>query len=184
MPDSTFQRFAGVFREAFRPPRPYTGDNDDDWLVSRVWSDYVRDWLQREFRAEVGALPAGRSNAALWFQDSTQPGPDVALAWMWDNNKVWRSFAASAFEALFLVRATAVVGLVQTRVDGTRGNEQAIESLHRIRSTYARHAGAVRSAGVIEIRRVAQRIDGVSFACFAHDFAAERVDRLNTLEFS
>lgn len=168
------------FETDFRPPTPYRGQIGDNWLVSGVWSEYMRGWLRGKFQIELEyAVGDGRRlDAALWLAGN-RGTMDIALEWEWDNNKVHRHFPTGDFRKVLEVNALCGVAIIHTRADKKRGPGQADETLYRILAMYKSHRLDTRPVGVIEIRRVAHHRDFVEFEPTCLD-----VDSGRTIKFS
>src|SRR5579864_6309253 len=79
-------------------------------------------------------------DAALWCR-TTYAAPvndkmDIALEWEWDNNKVFGQFPFGDFRKLLEVDAACGLAIIQTRVDGRRGDAQAEETLERLCTSF------------------------------------------------
>lgn len=163
--------FFRLFSQTFNPPTPYRGVSGTNWLISRVWSDYMRTWLREHFSTRLEyPVRNRRLDAALRFgtgagDQSRTLAMDFALEWEWDDKRVYREFAFGDFKKLLEVPAQCGIAIVQTRIDGRRGpTRMAAESLARIRESVASRSDD-RPVGVIEIRRIACGRGQVEFAC-------------------
>jgi hypothetical protein len=165
--------FIRDFRASFSPPRPYRGKAGQSWLVSRVWTERMKDWLTDHYQVtfELPIPERRRLDAALWCRDTNQKKDqiDIAVEWEWDNNKVDKDFLCGDFRKLFEVEAKCGLALVQTRVDGSRGMAQAERIIKNLQGCYVDLREASESIAVIEVRRVANERSRVNFICTAYD---------------
>ena len=169
-PEQILTGFIRAFEGTFRPPIPYRGQSGSTWLVSRVWSTYLKAWLSERYVARFES-PAGnrrRLDAALWAGTRHSELMDLALEWEWDNDKVHRKFPVGDFTKVLAADAACGLAIVQTRVDGSRGARQADETLQLLRESYCAHRRDDRPIGVIEIRRVHHSAHRVEFASTIH----------------
>src|SRR5436305_12476753 len=113
--------FIRDFRASFSPPRPYRGKAGQSWLVSRVWTERIKDWLTDHYQVtfELSIPERHRLDAALWCGDTNQKKDqiDIAVEWEWDNNKVDKDFLRGDVRKLFVVEAKCGLAPQQTRVD-------------------------------------------------------------------
>lgn len=170
--ERVLDRFVDIWKKSFSPPEPYRGESGQNWLVSKVWSDYLRKWLRENFGVSFEC--AGRRlDAGVWLREVnkyTSP-KDLAVEWEWDNNKVEKSFPTGDFVKVLEVEARAGLAIIQTRVDGSRGTYQAETTLKNIRESYQSHKRDNGPIGVIEIRRVSCSNQQVNFKSSFHDLA-------------
>jgi hypothetical protein len=163
--NNALDRFLDAFRSSFRPPAPVKNQAGSDWIVSGVWSDYMRAWLARTFVRRVLEHPP-RLDAALWF-DSSKDCMDIALEWEWDNSKVYEMFPTGDFLKVLRVDARCGLAIVQTRADGRknggRGTKRADQTLARIRQSHIENRIDARPVGLVEIRRTFRDASRVTF---------------------
>lgn len=175
--------FTRSFDASFRPPIPYRGRGGTHWLISKVWSDYMKKWLDEKYLAtrylvkfEHPLSGRRRLDAAVWPRDGTdnqqQRRMDIALEWEWDNNKVANDFPCGDFRKLFEVDALCGLAIVQTRSDGKRGSTQADETVSNLQRLCNKYRNDSRSVGLIEIRRIIHQAERVEFCCCARDLVA------------
>jgi hypothetical protein len=175
--DLILQRFLSTFKKSFQPPVPYRGRSGSNWFVSGVWSQYMKEWLAHHYRVEYEYLLPGRRrlDAAVWAEaERAKPNRrcmDIALEWEWDNNKVVADFSCGDFRKLFEVDATCGLAIVQTRVDGRRGTDQANEVLRKLQRLSAQYRRDDRSVALVEVRRVRHQRERVDFACYFQDLS-------------
>lgn len=175
--DTIMRNFLRVFEASFHPPVPYRGQSETNWLISRVWSDYMRRWLRHNYRVEFERPLNNRRrlDAALWSnvkgENQQQGRMDIALEWEWDNNKVANDFLSGDFRKLLEVDAQCGLAIVQTRTDHKCGSTQAdttVKDLQRLCKEYRRDS---RSVVLIEIRRVLHQKERVEFLCHFQDLS-------------
>ena len=157
--------FCETFAAQYRPPQPYRGQGGNTWLVSRVWSDYTRQWLQDRYGVsfELPAAGGRRLDAGLWVDRSLAGPMEIALEWEWDNSKVFSHFPFGDFRKVLEAPAASGVALSHTRTDGRRGPGQAEGTLAALRTAYREHNPRGRPVVVIEIRRLEQSSRLVKF---------------------
>lgn len=168
----TLSTFVDGFQHSFLPPSPYRGAKGTDWRISRVWRDYMKQWLLDRYRARF-ELPVGRRrlDAALWIdQQSFETGNiDIALEWEWDHNQVAKAFCDGDFEKLFAVGACCGLAIVHTRIDGRRGKAQVDSVIQNMKRCLHEYRRGDESVAAIEIRRILDRRDEVRFEVITHD---------------
>lgn len=188
--DTIMREFLRVFEASFQPPVPYRGQTGTNWLISRVWSDYMKSWLHCNYRVKFERpLRNGRRlDAALWSnikgEDRHQERMDIALEWEWDNNKVASDFLSGDFRKIFEVDARCGLAIVQTKVSHKGGSAQAdrtMEDLRRLCKMYRRDN---RSVVLIEIRRLLHRKARVEFLCHFQDLVTLSKQRIARWQFS
>jgi hypothetical protein len=173
--DSTLVNFFHLFEISFNPPLPYRGQTGKNWLVSKAWSDYLRDWLPRHYmvRFEYPFNDRRRLDAALWsFDQREKQGQgimDIALEWEWDYNKVAYDFPFGDFRKLLDVDAKSGLAIVQTKVSRRHGMAQADETVRQLQLKYREYRRDSRSVALIEIRRVIHQNERVEFRCYFQD---------------
>ena len=179
--------FLNVFKETFDPPRPSRGDSGTNWLISRVWSDYTKKWLEDNYRVDKHDY-YGKTSAAFWPNVkegfAAQRTKDIAIKWMWDNNKVASRFPDKDFKTLFDVDARCLVALIQTRTDGRRGLTQADEIVKSLQDSHKQFNWNGRPVVLIEVRRVLQQKDRVDFICYTHDMSCLIKQEITRWSFS
>ncbi|MFN7804123.1 MAG: hypothetical protein ACK5TO_08925 [Planctomycetaceae bacterium] len=171
-------RFLKTFQNSFVPAPPYRGKAKNTWLMSRVWSESLRNWFKDHYRGIWHEFPVGdtgrRLDAALYHQELANPRDkgarmDLAIEWEWDHNKVRTQFGGNDFRKLFEVPATCGVAIVHTRIDGRRGSQQATDVIRGLRQQqidYGRTHGQ-RDVAIIEFRRILHTRTEVRFdACY------------------
>jgi hypothetical protein len=167
--------FLSAFETSFQPPVPYRGRGGANWLVSKVWSDYMREWLPQHYRVryEYPLAHGRRLDAAIWSNSENasqrRQGMDIALEWEWDNGKVAADFLRGDFRKLFDVDAACGLAVVQTRVDGKRGTHHADETIRDLQRLSAQYRQDSRSVALIEVRRVRHYRARVDFVCYSQD---------------
>src|SRR5215813_5676714 len=115
--NETLIDFFRLFTTSFKPPCPYRGQTGRNWLISKVWSDYMRDWSPRYYwvKFEHPLRDRLRLDAALWStnqQEKQRQGTmDIALEWEWDNNKVAKDFLYGDFRKLLSVDAQCALAI-------------------------------------------------------------------------
>ena len=175
--DPVLLGFVSVFEASFKPPVPYRGTNGGRWLISKVWSVYMKAWLQDHYSAtyEYRLNQRRRLDAALWpkQQNGATGTMDIALEWEWDNSKVAKAFPSGDFRKLFEVNARCGVAIVHTRADRKDGANQAAETLTRLRRSSKKYRRDNRPVALIEIRRVLDRKQRVDFVCNLEDMNTE-----------
>ena len=166
--------FLNSFAASFRPPDP----RRKRWLISRVWSNYMRNWLFQNYvvRLEYPVKGGRRLDAAIWShvkeESEKQQRMDIALEWEWDNRKVANEFPYGDFRKLFEVDSKCGLAIVQTRVDGRRGLTEADETVKNLQYLSKEYMQDSRSVELIEIRRVLHREEEcVEFLCYFQDLA-------------
>jgi len=173
--DSILMAFSREFTASFHAPCPYRGKPGTNWLVSKVWSEYMRGWLRSHYhvRFEYPLPNRRRLDAALWSITEADCPPqgkmDIALEWEWDNTKVARDYLSGDFRKLLDVDAQCGLAIVQTRADGRRGSMQADETVRQLQDLYGKHRRDSRSVALIEIRRVFHQNERVDFVCYFQD---------------
>lgn len=168
MPQDPLNRFLTAFRSSFRPPTPKS--RPGRWLISGVWSDYMRGWLDRTFAHHEFEHPP-RLDAALWF-DRHAGHMDIALEWEWDDAKVHDEFPVGDFPKVLTVDAACGLAIIQTRADGRDGGRdqrRATQTMALIRQSHTEKKIDDRPVGVIEIRRAFQDDSRVDFVWTFHD---------------
>jgi hypothetical protein len=156
------QAFLSTFRDGFHPTAPYRGTSGRNWLVSRVWSDVMREFLDRHYDTQYELpVPNGcRLDAAVW---SSSRQLTYAIEWEWDHRAVNRHFARGDFAKVLSIEALCGIAIVHTRADGRRGTAEADNSIEQIAAAYRNNRHDDRPVGLIEIRRVEQSTSHVSF---------------------
>ncbi len=170
--------FIEAFCESFKPPVPYRGQTEKNWLVSRVWTKHMKVWLERHYDVEfeVGLSGGRRLDAAIWREvegcnERVLP-MDIALEWEWDNHKVANDFPFGDFRKLLEVDARCGLAIVQTRVDGKRGTAEADDTVGQLLTVHDKYQGDNRSIALIEVRRVRHETNMVDFVCYVHDLSS------------
>ncbi len=178
--------FCEAFAAEYRPPQPYRGQGGGTWLVSRVWSDYTRQWLQARYgvRFEIPAGGGRRLDAGLWADRSLAGPMNIALEWEWDNSKVFGDFPEGDFRKILEADSECGIALIHTRTDGRRGPGQAEGTLEALRSAYRVHNRDGRPVGVIEIRRLAHSSSEVRFAAARVHLDSSRTEPIGHWTFS
>jgi len=171
--DPILKEFLEMFRASFNPPVPYRGRSGKTWFVSRVWSVYMKDWLQCHYsvKFECPLKRRRRLDAAIWpkTQNQHQGRMDIALEWEWDNNKVASDFLRGDFRKCLEVDAKCGLVIVQTRADGKRGLTQSDGTVSGLLQRCNKYRRDSRSAALIEIRRVFQQKERVEFVIYFQD---------------
>jgi hypothetical protein len=93
----------------------------------------------------------------------------IALEWEWDHNKVCNQFPEGDFKKVLKVDALSALAVVHTREDGSKGTEQAEQTVARIRQSYLRNKIDDRPVGCMEIRRTFQDRSRVEFVWRFHN---------------
>jgi len=191
-------QFRSQLLQDFELPTPYRGKSQTNWLVSAVWSDFLRAWLPERYGSCRWEFPLPRQrrlDAALCRQagaelSQSDGSMDLALEWEWDQNKVYESFPTTDFRKLFQVRATCGLAIVQTRVDGRRGTDQANATMERLRTHFTKYrtqyqeTAGTRDIAVVEIRRMEHTPQHVCFEGFWWLNGTAKPTALRTWEFS
>lgn len=174
MANDHLETFLNEFRSSFHPPIPKSRPGRD-WLVSGVWSDYLKAWLKLKFAHQDFEFPhtlRRRLDAALWFT-SRAGRMDIALEWEWDDNKVRNQFPEGDFKKVLEVDAMSALAIVQTRGDGreggSRGAKQAERTVARIRQSARSNQIDARPVGLMEICRTFQDPSRVEFVWRFHN---------------
>jgi len=174
--------FLDQFQSTFDPSVPYRGKSQTNWLISRVWSLSLKEWLKTHYgsiRHEFPVTNNRRLDAAVCHSkdvnlDNHSNRMDLAIEWEWDNSKVFKDFGTNDFRKLFQVSTACGVAIVQTRIDGRRGQTNqanaTIDGLRKqdndFRNQYRASAGQ-RDIAIIEFRRILHTPTEVRFdACF------------------
>lgn len=181
--DPLIGSFLSTFRAGFHPVSPYRGTSGTNWLVSRVWSDVMRDFLGRHYDTQYELpLPNGcRLDAAVW---SSSRQLTYAIEWEWDHRAVNRDFARGDFVKVLSVEALCGIAIVHTRADGRRGAREADNSVEQITASYRNSRRDDRPVGLIEIRRVEQGPSHVSFRAECTDLAGGQKEAVGAWRFS
>jgi hypothetical protein len=170
---ATLSAFVDHFASTFRPPVPYRGKKGKTWLISSVWTQYMKSWLRDRYqvRFELPLPKRRRLDAALWRKgaDTKRDRIDIALEWEWDNNKVDTSFHCDDFSKVFEVNARAGLAVIQTRAHSSGGVSQAARILENLRRCFEHSRLADRPIAIIEIRRLVHANSSVEFVGTAHD---------------
>ena len=172
--EDPLEKFLNAFRASFNPPSPQFRSKGD-WLVSGVWSDYMKKWLKQTFACQQFEFPhtqRRRLDAALWAKTKSVR-MDIALEWEWDHNKVRNQFPEDDFKKVLEVDALAALAIIQTRGDGkisgNRKAKQAGQTVARIRQSCIDYKIDDRPAGLMEIRRTFQDCSRVEFVWRFHN---------------
>jgi len=190
--------FRGELLKDFELPAPYRGKSGTNWLVSGVWSNYLKSWLQKRYgscRLELPLPKRRRLDAALCRRAGVDlfdgdPQLDLALEWEWDQNKVCDAFPESDFRKLFEVSAKCGLAIVQTRVDGRRGLGQANRTIRKLGTKFAKYqsqypeTAGQRDIALVEIRRVEHTPDHVRFEGYWWLNGFEKATELREWKFS
>ena len=167
--DSILSDFLVHFRNSFSPPTPRW--NGSNWLVSKVWSDYIRAWLPQHYRVsfEYPIVGGGALDAAVWSKTGQKTSRiDIALEWEWDNNKA-EHIALVDFPKCLQANAQCGLAIKQTRADGRRGLIQADDTVMGLYDSCKNCRRDDRSLALIDIRRMHQTRDRVEFTIYFHD---------------
>jgi len=178
--------FFDRFESAFRPPEPDRGARGRGWFISHVWSEYMKAWLLDYYRVELERrlLPSRlRLDAALRTKGSDDPRVRIALEWEWDNNKVHRNYPRGDFVKILETEADCGIAIIQTRVDGRRGNAQAEQTLAKLKDVLASRRRDDRQVGLIECRRTECSPLHVVFDCRLVDLSHGTPGRTRRLQF-
>lgn len=173
------------FRNTFRPPPPARGRSGCQWLVSKVWSDYMRAWLIEHYQARF-EVPVGRQrlDALLVSREQGSDRGEIAFEWEWDNNKVCSQFPLGDLAKVFLFSARYGLVIVQTRIDGRRGLTQAKDTLARIKTAARERNCDKRPFLAIECRRVQCTSVSVEFEMFRHSSCGEESESMFRLKYN
>jgi|LakMenEpi03Aug12_release.lakeMendotaPanAssembly.Ray.scaffolds.fasta_scaffold627863_1 hypothetical protein len=177
---------------------PFRGKYGTDWLVSRVWSKFLKDWLREHFgtcRLEFSLPKRRRLDAALCLREEADlshcDSPmDLALEWEWDESKVRKSFPQGDFRKLFELNAICGLAIVQSRVDRNRGQIQSETILDNLREAYwgfrkeDPETAGQRDIALVEIRRVEHTPDHVRFEGYWWLNGFEKATELREWKFS
>ncbi|HTW94848.1 MAG TPA: hypothetical protein VMD30_08655 [Tepidisphaeraceae bacterium] len=173
--DAILDGFTHAFQASFTPPIPRW--NGSNWLISRVWSEYLRQWLLQHYQVtfEYPVERRGPLDAAIWSKIGSQNQGDgkmeIALEWEWDNNKA-AHFLSGDFQKCLEARALCGLAVKQTRADGNRGATQADETVGGLYECCKGWVKDGRALALIEFRRVAQSSKHVEFTTYLHDLKA------------
>jgi len=180
--------FLRNFRASFSPPRPYRGEAGQNWLISKVWSEYMKCWLKPRYQVtfELPVPERRRLDAALWHRaaDKKIDQVDIAVEWEWDNNEVAKHFYCGDFRKLFEVGAKCGLAIVQTRVDGSHRMMQAERILKNLYCRCRDFRRTNESVAIIEVRRVLHERSGVNFICTAHDLDDSSTEEIARWSFA
>lgn len=178
---AALDEFLATFVSSFQPPAPCRGKSGRHWLVSGVWSEYLKQWLRQHY-VRVQFYPEHPLDAALWRSGGAD-APDIGLEWEWDHNKVHKEFADGDFVKTLTIAARSALAIVHTRADGRRGESQANDTIQQIRRAYADRCRDGRPAAVVEIRRARCSPQRVEFNATLHDLVADVSREAGSFEF-